>query len=129
VTSPVSLRRSALVVLVLAVFVVGTFAGATVAAFAGWRIDLAGSTPKPAATSEAAFVDACHEAVKAKLKAPATAQFSHESINTPTDKAKNIVGDLDSQNGFGALVRSHYRCFAYIVDGRWHVDSTDVKDQ
>ena len=66
-----------------------------------------------------AAMDLCrstHDVVKAKLKAPATAKFpdctfdfsEYEVRATPDKNTYWISGYVDSQNGFGALVRSRY---------------------
>ena len=47
----------------------------------------------------------CQDAVRERLRAPATAVFSNGSSN-----GYSVSGAVDSQNGFGALLRSHYRC-------------------
>lgn len=52
----------------------------------------------------------CQGAVKNVLKAPATALFSNPAISI-SDFSAAVGGDVDSQNEFGALVRSPYRCW------------------
>lgn len=47
----------------------------------------------------------CEDEVKARLKSPATAIFNH---NTPTTHSAS--GTVDSQNSFGALLRSQFYC-------------------
>lgn len=58
------------------------------------------------------------EALKAVLKAPATAQFSHERVTINPEKRQIIVsGSVDSQNSFGALLRSRYEN-VYLTDDK-----------
>lgn len=74
-------------------------------------------------------VDVCRQSVEEQLKAPATAEFSDETV-----EAKNSHGDLfkvqghvDAENGFGALIRMVWRCDARrLSDGSWSVE-TDVR--
>lgn len=68
--------------------------------------------------------DACHGYVKDRLKAPTTAEFAEEQVSGPRDKVYVVTGYVDSQNGFGAMVRNSYECRArfsgggdYIYDG------------
>ncbi len=62
-------------------------------------------------------VDACQKAVLERLKAPATAVFSpddEELFAEPGFNAEDgrwmYFGNVDSENGFGALLRSEYAC-------------------
>lgn len=61
---------------------------------------------------EAAF-DTCRQFVTKRLKAPATAQFPRSTeavVNEYTDKEWGVKSHVDSQNGFGALLRTQYDC-------------------
>jgi hypothetical protein len=62
-----------------------------------------------------AYVEvACRDWVRAKLKAPASADFSGE-LAVLDDAATNrwrVEGSVDAQNSFGALVRSTWTCVA-----------------
>lgn len=58
-------------------------------------------------------VHAAHGYVTQRLKSPATAQFPYTSDHAvDTDKSGNFVVEsyVDSENGFGANIRTHYRC-------------------
>lgn len=52
------------------------------------------------------------------LKSPMTAEFSGvgETVFVPIQNGYNVTGFVDSQNGFGAIVRTHYR--VDIVTGK-----------
>lgn len=52
---------------------------------------------------------ACRGMVQDKLKAPSTADFSNESV-ARSGAGWNVAGTVDSQNSFGAKVRSSYSC-------------------
>lgn len=74
----------------------------------------------------------CREYVRESLLAPATAEFQ------PTRKmAAGWLGDnraaveayVDAQNGFGALIRTNYRCEALSRgNGRWTLVDVSVLD-
>lgn len=54
-----------------------------------------------------------HEFVRPMLKAPSTAKFGpfEESSVTPLgDEKYRIVAYVDSQNSFGAMLRTYYTC-------------------
>jgi hypothetical protein len=65
--------------------------------------------------------------VKARLKAPATARFSGETVEH-TAGYDGVTGDVDAQNSFGALIRSHYTCHAWVDGGAWHVGTVEVTE-
>lgn len=52
----------------------------------------------------------CETFVKKQLKAPATAKFSEESAAKVSDVEYTAGGSVDSQNSFGALLRSTFAC-------------------
>lgn len=69
---------------------------------------------------------ACQDAVKDQLKSPSTAEFSDQVI-TWDDTGAVIEGNVDSQNGFGAMVRSEWSCFLDIdLDNDAAITSVDV---
>lgn len=60
-----------------------------------------------------AAANACEGLVRDQLKSPATAQFTVEpyGVGGPDNNLQGTVrGTVDSQNGFGALVRSDWIC-------------------
>ena len=60
------------------------------------------------------------------LKSPGSAQFQ----NLCYDEAKQVEGErnyvvtsyVDSQNGFGALLRSYYRCYVHVLPNNQECD-------
>lgn len=52
----------------------------------------------------------CHDAVNAELTAPATAHYHNEHLNKTNDGGWSLVGNVDSENGFGALLTSTFAC-------------------
>ncbi len=62
------------------------------------------------------------EAVKKRLRSPSTAKFPWQAPDiAPIDGQKcswRVTGYVDSQNGFGAMVRSHYSVDVKIIDAQ-----------
>jgi len=52
----------------------------------------------------------CQAFVKERLKAPATAKFSNEVRREMEGGFYIVTGSVDSQNSFGATLRSKYNC-------------------
>lgn len=85
----------------------------------GWRTT-ANQPTQPAGDPTAGLVAACHVSAERQLKAPSTARYSSENIR-PGNNAQQfyVDGVVDSQNGFGAQVRSKYYCDATRTDAGW----------
>jgi len=63
-------------------------------------------------------IDACHDYMFDRLKAPATADFSDEWATEVSSGGFKAYGTVDSENGFGAKVRLTFTCdvtSGYIV--------------
>lgn len=74
---------------------------------------------RSAPSKDQSMIDRCTSMVLAKLKAPSSAQFpGGESVREwePDGKSYEITGSVDSQNGFGAMVRSDFRCIVQSAD-------------
>lgn len=56
-------------------------------------------------------VETCKEALLEKLRAPSTTEWARVSV-TRTAFGYRVHGKLDSQNGFGAMIRSDFECQA-----------------
>ncbi|MEW2635249.1 hypothetical protein AB0903_27295 [Streptomyces sp. NPDC048389] len=88
---------------------------------------------KPLDTSAAVM---CEDFVKQRLKSPGTAEFpgvmdSEYAKTTVLSDTKpwkyKVVGVVDSQNGFGATVRSNYSCTVSTKDNdTWTLDDMDL---
>lgn len=97
-------RRTALII-GLAVAALVLPVGASVATYYLTRHE----PPPPPSDPATLAIHACEEAVKDRLKAPATARFLHESARQ-SGTLYYVEGDVDAENGFGALIRGHFRC-------------------
>ncbi|ULJ69262.1 hypothetical protein MIS45_11070 [Wielerella bovis] len=64
---------------------------------------------------------ACEDEVKKQLKAPASAQFSNWQYRyNDSTKTHTLSGSVDSQNSYGAMLRSNFVCTAeYKGDGQF----------
>jgi hypothetical protein len=75
----------------------------------------------------------CESFVKDRLRAPATAKFSpfeETTISELGDDRWRVAGYVDSQNGFGALIRDRYSCTVrYEGENKWRGESVTVTDR
>lgn len=70
---------------------------------------------------------ACEQAVKARLKAPASADFDTSATESSPDRW-TVSGSVDAQNSFGAKIRSSFSCrVAWVPSSKTAVlQSADV---
>lgn len=69
----------------------------------------------------------CEEFVKDKLKAPSTADFS-EQEHVAEGKGWRVTGSVDSENSFGAKIRSSYTCVLENTGGdEWTASRVEVE--
>ena len=84
---------------------------------------------------EAGILTQCQLMMERRLVAPSTAKFSPLrdttiwKTNQPGDNW-GVLGYVDSQNRFGATVRTHYLCIMrYDGDNRWTLTEFDLTDR
>jgi hypothetical protein len=75
--------------------------------------------------SEAAL---CEREVVKVLKAPATARFDDPKV-AARGLLHTVRGNVDSENGFGALLREQYVCVVKRVDSDWHLEGLRIGDR
>lgn len=75
--------------------------------------------------SRSALISACRDAVRAKLKAPASAKFPGGERVENVGTTYRVFGQVDAQNSFGALLRGNFRCVATLEGQAWSVYSVD----
>lgn len=81
----------------------------------------------PADIGRATSIRVCQDAVRERLKAPSTAEFSGESYQAPQSHKRVVTGDVDAQNSYGAMLRSSWSC-TLRRDGRdWYVDDVTIR--
>jgi len=79
-------------------------------------------------SSQAQAIRLCEDSVRGDLKAPATARFSGESYEKTSTIGALVTGSVDAENGFGALLRTSFRCSLVVADGKWTVSDSTVAD-
>ena len=69
------------------------------------------------------------QSIKANLKCPSTADFSYTSQNIKkvNDSTFTVSGHFDSQNGFGALIRSDYWCRIFYSKSKNEIKIKDLE--
>lgn len=100
------------------------------AAFGSKKSD--SDNPAPAGTKDhsAMAFTMCKEFVKGSLKSPGSAKFRNEfeedgevTVSGYGDGPFVVRSSVDSQNGFGALLRSNFVCtVSYTGDDNWKLD-------
>jgi hypothetical protein len=92
------------------------------------------SEPEPKDSPRNAYL-VCWQFVWGRLKAPATAEFPTSS--DPAVRSERLANGaylvrayVDSQNGFGALVRTPFTCNVTWQQGEmWHLNDLDLLNQ
>jgi hypothetical protein len=115
-------RRLIPALIVGVVLVVGLSVGVTYAFTKSDPTSTPSTNPSASKTSDAALIEACHQGVLDRLKSPGTAKFGGEFKRGSTPP--EVVGWVDSENGFSALVRSDWVCTGTANDVGWSVEVT-----
>ena len=78
---------------------------------------------------EQAAESVCEDYVTDRLKAPASAEFpGADRVVSSTADEWTVVASVDSENGFGAMIRTDYVCTVRDISGKWDLVSLDVDD-
>ncbi|WP_437582746.1 hypothetical protein ACSAGD_10790 [Paramicrobacterium sp. CJ85] len=67
----------------------------------------------------------CEDAVRDQLKAPDTAEFDTSATGSGT---YTVTGTVDSENSFGAMLRSDFQC-TVVIDGDTQRTTLDSLEQ
>lgn len=59
----------------------------------------------------------CQQFVERQLKAPSTAKYSDERVTAHKKALWTVLGNVDSENSFGATIRNRYFCQAKHIKG------------
>lgn len=70
-------------------------------------------------TQKQQAIHACEDGIRSLLKSPATAKFSNVTITQSPAGGWDVNGSVDAENGFSALVRNSWDCYAEKKDGHW----------
>lgn len=79
-------------------------------------------------TDNEKIMQAVKSAICAQLKSPASAQFPEDliSITGNRETGYHIEGFVDSQNGYGAMIRNDFNADVRVVNGIHQVISSSV---
>jgi hypothetical protein len=99
---------------------------ALVGGFAACTASVLGQAPKHVGATSRDAERQCQDWVKEKLKAPATAQFT-ATQSTGGPASWQVTGKVDSENSFGALMRSSWTCTISSDGTKWR-GSTNVAE-
>lgn len=81
-------------------------------------------------TRQASAFGVCQDFVKDQLRAPATAKFpryGEGAVQALSNDRYAVRSTVDSQNGFGALVRNDFLCTVeYVGDERWNLLNLEI---
>jgi hypothetical protein len=83
--------------------------------------------PSPRDQDDAAIAY-CEDQVLASLKAPATASFTGTYVTALDNGHRVVRGSVDSENGFGALIRSGFKCTVEPDGDTWNLIRIDFDD-
>jgi len=80
------------------------------------------SNSEPRHDSKTAIIMA-ESFVKDRLKAPSTADFPFDKQEAEfiSDNTYEVRGVVDSQNSFGAMIRTEYRCTLQVDGKKWNL--------
>jgi len=110
--------------------IVGLVSGCWLA-WASSRNGASGSGTDGSTGDAIAAIAQCEAAVTQRLKAPSTADFSGfvdtEVRANPELTQVAVLGHVDSQNGFGAQIRSKYVCFLNGTRRNWAVTKVELE--
>lgn len=60
-----------------------------------------------------------------RLKAPATAKFTGVTVSS-SGEVYTVIGSVDSENSFGALVRASFSCVVRAEGDQWILQSANI---
>lgn len=69
----------------------------------------------------------CEQFVEDRLKSPGSADFN-DTTATGGGNTWHVTGTVDSQNGFGALVRSEFMCNMSVSGETWTLEDFNFED-
>lgn len=64
---------------------------------------------------------------EAFIKSPATADFGHADVTDKGNGVYHVKNYVDSQNSFGATVRSRYSCTVTYKNGKYKISDFEIK--
>jgi hypothetical protein len=126
-------KQQALGCLVASLLLVGLFVGLVLWVRSCLSTSQSTKSPKAPHDTVAAY-SICQQFVEERLKAPGSAKWPWIHTDQVTEHLGNgkyrIKSYVDSQNVFGAMVRTHFVCVVQHVDGaKWRLESLEFQGQ
>lgn len=92
--------------------------------------DSGGSSSPPRDPNLFDALYACEQYTKGRLRSPSTAKFGKagttaDAVRSLGEGRYKVIGYVDAQNAFGAMIRNVYECDVTVEGGRTNV--TDLK--
>lgn len=72
---------------------------------------------------------ACEGYVRDSLKSPSSAEFSEAEAEERGEYGFTVSGAVDSENGFGAMIRNQYECKVNSIGDDWLLIDLDFEGQ
>lgn len=93
-----------------------------------WRERERRAASKRQAQAASTLEVACETHSKRRLRAPATARYDRSMwrVSFPSPAHAIVYGEVDAQNGFGALLRNTVLCFYRATSDDWLLDSVSI---
>jgi len=66
------------------------------------------------------------QVVKDRLKAPSTAKFVQSDAALNKKGSWDVYGEVDSQNSYGAMLRSRYLCSMHKEKDKWQITKVSI---
>lgn len=103
-------------IVIIAVVVVGVVAASALLTYVGEQ------------RQTAAAQEACEGYVKDSLKSPSSAEFSGTTHERTSEYGFIMRGAVDSQNGFGSMIRNDYECTINQIGDKWFLINLEFED-
>ena len=89
----------------------------------------AGRSAYEAVTVKGDVRESCEEYVSSSLRSPGSAEFLEPEIEARGEFGYDVTGEVDAENGFGALLRLDYTCQVNKVGDSWLLIDLQVDEQ
>lgn len=107
--------------------VLGAAAALLVAGGAWLALRPASTTIGPGDPDRAQAVHLCEDSIRSQLRSPSSAKFSGETYSSG-GVSYTVAGNVDAQNGFGAMLRDTFDCTLVKSGGSMSVALANLHD-
>ena len=84
------------------------------------------SSTNPSDIGRYGSIELCEDAVRERLKAPSTAEFSDAYYRAPQSHLRIVGGQVDAENAYGAKLRKSWVCTLRLENDAWYVDEVAI---